>query len=169
MPDLGDLISPSYIRLGSGHTLRETLGIAVAAMERDGSFPAMVILDSEGDVSGIVSPLALLQGLCADETHVDGSFKEAVNEDHSARDFLERAQGRLQSSVFEAAIKDPPLLRAHDSIVDAIRKVVRAGLDFLPVAEGRRAIGVVHTATLFRRVASMALDEPLDVDEILRE
>ena len=123
MPDISELISPSYIRLGSGHTRRETLGIAVAAMERDGSFPAMVVLDSEGDVSGIVSPLALLQGLCADERHADGSFKEAVNEDQFARDFLERAQGRLQTSVLKAAIKDPPLLRAHDSIVDAIRKV----------------------------------------------
>ena len=169
MPDISELISPSYIRLGSGHTLRETLGIAVAALERDGSFPPMVVLDDEGDVSGIVSPLALLQGLCGDGIQADSSSEEAVDEDHPARDFLERAQGRLQTSVLEAAIVDPPLLRAHDSIVDAIRKVVSAGLDFLPVAEGRRAIGVLHAATLFRRVASIALDEPLDVEQLLKK
>ena len=159
--DIRDLTRASYIRLGSGHTLRETLGIAVAALERRDAFPPMVVLDEEGDVFGIVTPLALLQGLCGDDTDPDRSVGEIFEGEGRGEDFLERAQGRLQTRILQVAVKDTPLLDARHSIVDAARKVADAGLDFLPVTEGRRAIGVVHAADLFGWVASLALDEPL--------
>lgn len=159
--DIRDLISPSYIRLGSGHTLREALGIAVVALESRGVFPPMVVLDEEGDVFGIVTPLALLQGLCGDDSDPNPSPGDIFEGEALEEDFLERAQGRLQTRILQVVIKPPLLLNARHSIVDAARKVAQSGLDFLPVTEGRRAIGVVHAADLFGWVASLALDEPL--------
>ena len=160
MADIHELIRPSYIRLGSGHTLHETLGIAVASIEREGTFPPMVVLDEEGDVSGIVSPIALLRGLCMEGMPLGSNPGPSAD----TMELLERAHNRLQASVDEATIKDPPLLRESESIVEATRKIVRARLDFLPVAEGRRATGVVHAADIFRKLASIALDEPVDSD-----
>lgn len=159
--NIKDLINPSYIRFGSGHTLRETLGIAMAALERRGVFPPMVVLDEKGDVFGIVTPLALLQGLCGDDSDPAPSVRDVFEGEALGGGFLERAQGRLQTRILQVAIKVPSLLTTRHSIVDAARKVAQSGLDFLPITEGSRAIGVVHAADLFGWIASLALDDPL--------
>jgi len=150
---------------------RELMGTRFATIERDqpvaaaierliavaaesGMPNALVVLDAEGRYEGILTAKLLIRSLMA-----LWSPARPVREDPLLleTDLLDLAADRGHMRAHDALVHGLPVAQPEERLFALIERVCEMELEYLPVVEEGRAIGLVPATELFYAVARLAL------------
>lgn len=157
-----DLMSTTFMRIGGGHSLRETIGILfepagpIQTQAPPDVARTLVVVEPDGTFSGLLTPrylmLALFRGWQPDEA--------VLKDDQRLSDILlTRGSERLKMSVAEAMNREAPVIHPDDGMLKMLKLAGEKRLECLPVVnpENGNAIGIVSMNTLFRALADISL------------
>jgi CBS domain-containing protein len=162
-----DLMTSPRERIGADRPLQEAIARLAAGAE-GGAPPAIVVEDEEGRYAGLITARLLLAALfpearpapaVAGSPAADAARTEAELLDAIAVSTKERVRDRLDRAL--------PTAAPGDRLLDLIAKACSRDVEWLPVVEEGRAIGLVPVTELLYRAALLALtpeDEGIRLD-----
>ena len=142
------IMTNRFQRISTAHTLREAMGLILYGEERSTNTGAIVVIDSEGDFAGILTPTYVVRGLCRFAQDVENIDRET---------FLECIQNRLSEKVDTVMDKELPVLSKTTTFPKAVHFISSGKYECLPVIEDRRVVGLVYATDVFKMAANIAL------------
>jgi CBS domain-containing protein len=160
-----DLMTLTFLRLGSGHTLREALGILLDPQAPESAPRVLIVLNPDGTFAGTLSTRFLLRALVPEwveredespEKETPGGNPLEEEADYGKR-LLHSMQERLNLKVGQAMNPDVPTVGPGECLPRLIELIHTKRLDCLPVLDNGRVVGVVYVADIFNAAAQLAL------------
>ncbi|MDP6928206.1 MAG: CBS domain-containing protein [Planctomycetota bacterium] len=138
-----DLMISDFATIEDDRTLADAMR-QLAAMHGDPDTPhALVVVDADGRFRSLLTAPLLFKGAaraCGMEPGLLGSLL-----------------ARSQMSLSEILILGLPVVGPADRLLSLIDACSEDRLEFVPVVEGGRAVGLVPATSIFQAVASLAL------------
>lgn len=151
------LMTSRFLRIGPEHTLREALGLFLYGEERKMDTGAIVVIDTEGEYAGLLTPDALVRG-----------FVDINETELSYEGYLKGIDERLPATVDTVMEKELPVLARDTGLPEIIKKMGAGHYECLPVVEENRVVGLVYVTAVFRETADHALtpgDDGINLDK----
>ncbi|MBH54635.1 MAG: hypothetical protein CMI18_09850 [Opitutaceae bacterium] len=140
------LMINQFLRISTAHTLREALGLLLYGEERKMNTGAIVVIDTEGEFAGLLTPEALLRGFSKPEEGV-----------RNYESFLAGVDEQLLETVETVMEKDFPVLSPDTGLAEIIKRMSQGKHECLPVVENNRVSGLVYVTEVFKEAAGLAL------------
>lgn len=149
-----ELMGPRFATIARDQPVAEAIGRLIAVAVEAGMPNAVVVHDEEGRYEGILTAKLLLKSLMA-----LWSPARPVREDPLLleTDLLDLAADRGNMRAHDALVHGLPVAQPDERLFALIDRVCEAELEYLPVVEDGRAIGLVAATELFYAVARLAL------------
>lgn len=175
-----DLMTLTFLRLGSGHTLREALGILLDPQAPESAPRVLIVLNPDGTFAGTLSTRFLLRALVPEWVEREdvspeegapgrgmygkgtsgnkplGTTPPEEEADYGER-LLHSMQERLNIKVGQAMNPHVPTVAPGECLPRLIELIHTKRLDCLPVLDNGRVVGVVYVASIFNAAAQLAL------------
>lgn len=149
-----DLMRPTFLRLGAGHTLREALGILLDPQARREDPRVLIVLNADGSFAGILTPRDLLKALLP-EGPTDTEVNQSVQVFEQS--LIATLPDKLNAKVTEAMRRDVPTVASGQRLAKLIQILQENRLECVPVLDQGRVIGLVHLTDVFNAAAGLAL------------
>jgi|ETNmetMinimDraft_22_1059887.scaffolds.fasta_scaffold00221_3 predicted transcriptional regulator len=144
-----DLMTKRFLRISTQHTLRETMGIILYGEQKKHDTGAIVIIDTEGEFAGTITPRDVVMGLLNDwNPPADSASQEP---------FLESAKQHLSKTIGETLQLHQPTAMPESSLAELIRLAGQYEYECIPIVEEGRVEGLVYISDLFKATANLAL------------
>ena len=143
------LMTNRFLRISTQHTLREALGLLLYGEEKNMDTGAIVVIDTEGEIAGILTPDCLVRGFAGGKIEENEPLEDAA--------FLERVQAHMPDKVDSIMHTDLPLLTKTTPFAKIIHLIGEGRFECLPVMEEHRVVGLVYAADVFKSAANAAL------------
>lgn len=159
-----NLMDTRLATIAGDHPLCEAIARLVTGAENKTVPNALIVVDDDERYEGVLTAKLVLRSLLALWNPTpDANTPPAQIE----ADLLEVVAGRVNIPVRDALVRGLPVADPDDRILTMIEKVCEMELEFLPVVEKRRAIGLVPITELYYAVARIVLtpgDEGIRLD-----
>ena len=158
------LMVRDFAVIGADRTVRQAMWTLVET-QADPAFPnALVVVDQEGNYLGLLTARLLLKSLLS-----LWMPPKSLRTDEVAleRELLAAARDRCDLRVQDTLIRGLPVAQPEDRLLSLIRSSCEARLEFTPVVDHGRAIGLVPITEIFNAASSLALtpeDEGIQVE-----
>jgi CBS domain-containing protein len=149
-----DLITPHPETMASDRPLVEAIRRLVVGPAERTTPNAVVVVDDGGRYEGILTSKLVLRSLLS---HWSPTEEVLGDRARLESDILEIVRDRAGLRVRDALVRGLPTAGPNDRLLDMIQQVTEAELEFLPVLEDGRAIGLVPVTELYYAVARLAL------------
>lgn len=146
MMNAKDLMTPRFLRVSTQHSLREALGLVLYGEEKGYDTAAIAVIDTEGDLAGILTHEALVKGLAGNG---DVPIEQAK--------FLERVETNFKRTIADVMHPDIPKVAPETPVAELIYLMSHNKYECLPVMEEARVVGLVFVSDVFRAAAQHAL------------
>ena len=147
VPTTESVMTSRFLRISTAHSLREALGLFLYGEERKMDTGVIVVINTEGEFAGILTPESLVRGLT-------GSCE---NLGESADSFLERVNQNLPTSIDTVMLRDLPRLTKETGFAKVILLIGHGEYECLPVMEGERVVGLVYATDVLKAAGNLAL------------
>ena len=144
-----DIMTKRFLRISTQHTLRETMGIILYGEQKKHDTGAIVIIDSEGDFAGTITPRNVLLGLLNDWNPPTDTI--------SQEPFLESAKDNLSKTIGDVLQRGQPTVLLDTSLAELIALAGQYEFECIPVMNEGRVEGLVYISDLFKATANVAL------------
>ena len=149
-----DLMEQTYLTIRVDQTVRDAVTLLGAAPPDSPVAGALIVTDDDGRYVGLLTPRLLFKSTLsawspADEPRQDPASLE--------RELFAVAQDRLTLCVGEIVVPGLPTAAPDDRLMRMIECVCAKRLEYLPVVEAEKPIGVVGLKRLFQRAVALAL------------
>lgn len=143
-----DVMRTDFVQVRVDQTLGEGMAKLRAAQVRDENPNALVIVDAEGAFVGMLTAKLLIRVLVGTPPE-----EEAPEDD----ELLERARQRLADPIGQTSLPEIPVVGPDDRLITMIRRGIPTRLDFVPVVDAGRPVGLAPITEIFQAAASLAL------------
>ena len=149
-----DLVHTDVVTLCGDRSLREARR-ALLDLTSEASTPrVIIIIEEDGDYVGLITARLLFKRLLHDwdpngVAHRDPEVLES--------ELLDRIRERSALPVRDAVVKGIPTVSPEDQLHTLIEIGCDETIEYVPVVEDGRAVGVVPVMTILREAASLAL------------
>ena len=141
------LMTSRFLRISTAHSLREAMGLLLYGEEKQMDTAAIVVIDTEGEFAGILTPERVVRGLAAD-------WDDSVQ---SKQALIECVNQHLPERINSAMLKDVPCLEKNSSFSKVVQLIAHGEYECLPVLEEHRVIGLVYATEVLKAAAQLAL------------
>lgn len=149
-PTAKDLMAPNFIRLGASHTLREALAVLLDPSAPPRKEPrAIIAVGPDGEYAGMLYYLAILRVL---HEALDPGDAPAATTDRPAAGV--EALGRPLAAVVD---REVPAVEPATPLASLLQLAAAHDVEFFPVLEDQRVVGVVSVGAIFKAAADLAL------------
>lgn len=161
----GELMLTNFVTIGMQQTLGEALRSLLVLQGKPAVPSALLVLNEDGDYRGLLTARLLVRGLLSiwmPDRKVRG------NEEQLQAALLDVVKDRLRVPVRDALIRGIPVVDRRARLLPLISACTDQRLEFVPVVEEEKALGLVPVTALFRATASLALtpdDEGIRLDQ----
>ena len=169
-----ELMRTEFHRISVDETLGAAMAAVRAAQAVAGLPNALMVVDAEQRYVGMLTAKLLIRALVGGddvEGLVDAKLLERAAERLATRigdaqvpevpvvdaKLLERAAERLATRIGDAQVPEVPVVAPGDRLLAAIRRGIALRLDFVPVVEDGRPVGLAPITALFQSAAGIAL------------
>ncbi|MBN1867073.1 CBS domain-containing protein [Candidatus Sumerlaeota bacterium] len=156
-----DLVRSVFLRVGTDHTLRETLGVLLDPLARGQRPRVLIVLNTDCSFAGLLTTRDILRTLLPD--WIDDTDPREENEDAFEPRLLDALRSRLDVKVVAAMKTDVSVAAPSDRLPTLLSTMLSQRVDSIPVLDGGRILGVVHLADVFSACARLALASQADV------
>ena len=149
-----DLMLHNVTKARADHTLGEAMQ-ALVDLQGESEVPnALVVLDANGRYEGILTARLLLKSLLtlwmpSRAAHKDEAMLE--------KELLDIVHERSKMAVHGALIRGLPTAAPSDRLLALVEIACDKRLEFMPVVDDGRVVGLVPITQIFLAVASLAL------------
>ena len=143
-----DLMLTEFVRVRTDQTLGEGMAALREAQAKEGLPNALMVVDPDGKFVNMLTAKLLVRILVG-----SGAPGERFDDDH----LLQIASGRLANRIGDALVVDVPPVTSDDRLLTMIRRGLPTRLDFVPVVDDGRPVGLAPITAIFQSAASIAL------------
>jgi len=141
------LATAKFVRIGSGHSTAEAVGIAFDPTASTLREIVIVVLDNEGNVLGLVEPRDILENLGTE-------LAQAGNESDTQITAIRRG---LATPVVDLIRRDVPRAEANDTLAVLLSKSAQSEAAYLPMFDGALFVGVIPVTAIFDAICQLTL------------
>ncbi|MCA8957770.1 MAG: CBS domain-containing protein [Planctomycetes bacterium] len=159
-----DLMHGNLTEVQVEQPLRDAMAELIALHDRPDRAKVLVVVDAEHHYVSVLSARLLARSLLShwtpEETHSDEQMEAAV---------LAAVRQRLDEPIGAVLLPDLPHVTPDSRLLDVIEQSCARKLEYLPVVENGRAVGVVPVTAIFDATAALVLrpeDEGIRFDQI---
>lgn len=149
MKTASELMTPRFLRISTDHTLREALGLVLHGESKGYETAAIVVINYEGELAGILTHEAIIRGITG-----AGSIDDLPEEQI---EFLARVESHFDERVSLVMNTAVPRIAPETPLAELIHKISRGKHECLPVIEADRVVGLVFASDVFLAAADLAL------------
>lgn len=146
------LATAKFVRIGSGHTTAEAVGIAFDPAASTLREIAIVILDSDGNFLGLVEPRDILEKLGSE-------LSQAGNDSETQISAIRRG---LATPVAEIIRPQVPRVAATDTLAELLEKSAQSDASYLPVFKNGEFFGIIPVTAIFDAICQLTLSGRTD-------
>lgn len=147
MTSAEQLATAKFVRIGSGHTTAEAVGIAFDPAASTLREIVIVVLDNDGNFLGLVEPRNILERLGAELSTAD---------DHSDTQIAAIRRG-LATPVSDLIQNDVPRVIAGDTLAVLLSKASKSEAAYLPFFKDDHFFGVIPVTAIFDSICQLTL------------
>lgn len=147
MTTANQLATAKFVRIGSGHTVAEAVGIAFDPASSTLREVVIAVLDTEGQFLGLVEPRNILDRLGSELSASEGGSESQVA----------GIRRGLAVTVSELVRPEVPHVLSGDSLAILLKKSAQADAAYLPLFDNGEFIGVIPVTAIFDAVCQLTL------------
>jgi len=149
-----DLMMASFKLIAEDQSLADAMDALLEAESDPEAATALVVVHEDGSYAGLLTSRLFLRCLLA--LWMPG--KEVRRDpERLGRELLQVVEDRLGIRVADTMVRGLPTVGPEERLGRLIEKACDAQMEFIPVVEGGRAIGLVPVNGIFQAAASLAL------------
>lgn len=149
-----DLMLASFQTVPTDQTLREAMNALIEAAADPRQATALVVVNADGSYRGLLTPRLLFRVLLSLwMPAIDGDR----DEERLQVEMLDVVQDRFHLRVTDALMHGLAMARPDDRLVQLIDRVCATRMEFIPVVDDNRAVGLVPVTAIFQAAATLAL------------
>jgi len=149
-----DLMSLAFLRLGSGHSLREAVSILLNPEAGAEGRRVLIVLNPDGSFAGTLTTRFMLRALLPEWAD---SAPESQDGPEFERRLHDAMQEKMELTVADAMNPNVPTVEYGERLPHLIEIMLEKRLDCMPVIEAGRVVGVVYLTDVFVAAARLAL------------
>jgi CBS domain-containing protein len=149
-----DMMLTSFKHIAEDQSLADALSALLEVASDPERATVLVVVHGDGSYAGLLTSRLFLRSLLA--LWMPGKDVRR-DEERLTRELLGVVGDRLGIRVGDTMIRGLPTVGPDERLGRLIEKACDAQMEFLPVLEGRRAIGLVPVNGIFHAAASFAL------------
>ncbi|MCB9877528.1 MAG: CBS domain-containing protein [Planctomycetes bacterium] len=142
-----DLMRTAFRTVRATQTLGEAMRVLREVQGVEELPNAVMVVDDDGRFAGMLTAKLLIRMLV-------GPAQDAA---HDGEELLLQARERLVMSCGEALVLDVPVVAPQDRLLTIVRRGLPTRLDFVPVVDEGRPVGLVPVTAIFQAAAALAL------------
>lgn len=147
MQNAEDLMTKRFLRISTQHNLREALALLLYGEQQNAETAAIAVIDTQGDLAGILTPECVVAGLSGQE-----------GEPHQSPESLnESIDKNFPITIDHVMKKGIPTVRHDTPLPELIKLATQDKHECLPVCDEGRVVGLVYVSDIFKAAASTAL------------
>lgn len=147
MQTADDLMTKRFLRISTEHNLREALALLLYGEDHKAETAAIVVIDTQGNLAGILTPECVVSGLVGDTPLTSHHDLNKAIDDH------------FPLTIDHVMKKGIPIATRSTPLAALLLMITKEKHECIPVCEDGSVIGLVYVSDLFKAAANLALTE----------